>query len=249
MFYQKPHSVRDYFLIGFTCFICATVFFSTYKDTDILVSLMFYASKNEFLLRGNFIGDILRNFFKLIYVSALVVTIISLLVALLDKANRLTNHINKLVFVLLCLSIGPGLIANLTFKANWERARPIQIEQFGGTKSFSPPLIISDQCEGSNCSFVSGEASNIFSLFFALGLILRSLYRRRLFAAAIFAGLASGFVRIAQGAHFLSDVIYAGIFMWFTSLAIYWGVFEFWPNNQKYLALFKKQFGIFSWEK
>ena len=61
-------------------------------------------------------------------------------------------------YLVLSLSIGPGLLANSLFKENWGRARPSQITQFGGTKTFTPPFEITDQCV-SNCSFVSGHGA------------------------------------------------------------------------------------------
>ena len=93
-------------------------------------------------------------------------------------------------------------------------------------------MIISDQCSGHNCSFVSGEASNMYSLLFALALMTGGLYRRRLILAGIVAGMGGGVMRILQGGHFLSDIVYAGVFMWLTTVAIWWAMSKIWPGDE-----------------
>jgi len=47
---------------------------------------------------------------------------------------------------LLSLVIGPGLLVNLVLKENVGRARPIQVEAFGGNRQFSPALRQAHEC-------------------------------------------------------------------------------------------------------
>lgn len=115
-----------------------------------------------------------------------------------------------MAFVVLALLLGPGLLANVILKDNWGRARPSHLVEFGGKSRFTPALMMADQCR-SNCAFVAGDAAaGFFLLSFAL--LVR---RRRALAvtAALGAGAALGVVRIIQGGHFLSDVIFAGLFV------------------------------------
>src|SRR5438045_4005954 len=73
-----------------------------------------------------------------------------------------------LVFIVAATALGPGLIANTLLKDHWGRARPNQIEAFGGTRQFTPAPLPAAQCER-NCAFVSGHAALGFSLIsFAL---------------------------------------------------------------------------------
>lgn len=120
-------------------------------------------------------------------------------------------------YLLLVLALGPGVVVNGVFKNHWDRARPSQIMEFGGRKSFSRAGVISDQCP-KNCAFVSGDASVGFVLGafgFAAAIRRRGRRRRRRahlgFAAGAVAGAWIGFTRVAQGGHFLSDVIFAGV--------------------------------------
>jgi lipid A 4'-phosphatase len=124
-------------------------------------------------------------------------------------------------FILLSLALGPGLLVHAVFKDNWGRARPSQIVEFGGTKQFTPPFVITDQCE-KNCSFVSGHAAAAF-FFSAFALLFAGWKRTIIYSLGIAFGLWMGFTRMAMGGHFFSDIIFAGIFtLLVVHLVYYW---------------------------
>ena len=89
---------------------------------------------------------------------------------------------------------------------------------FGGTKQFTPPLVMTKQCRR-NCSFVSGEASSTYVTFYAAAALFPQ-WSVALVIAGTVGGLATGLIRMAQGAHFLSDIVFAGVFMALTVLAL-----------------------------
>ena len=115
-----------------------------------------------------------------------------------------------LLYLIAVVAIGPGLVVNVVFKDHWGRARPRDVVEFGGTKTFTPAFVISDQCS-KNCSFVAGHPSMAFAM---VALVLVAARRRRawLIALAIAVGTVVGFGRIVQGGHFLSDVVFSAIF-------------------------------------
>ncbi len=119
-------------------------------------------------------------------------------------------------FLLLSLALGPGLIVNTIFKDHWGRARPAQIIEFGGDKKFTPAFRPSDQCQH-NCSFPAGDPAMGYYLVSAAFLIPAARQRRQGIAAAVTLGAALGVVRIAQGGHFLSDVVASGFFVYAAS--------------------------------
>ena len=112
-----------------------------------------------------------------------------------------------LAFFVLSGAIGPGLVVNAGFKENWQRARPYQVQEFGGAQHFTRALVMTNQCNN-NCSFVSGHVA---CGFFLASLLL--IDRKRKFfwgLSGIAAGFTIGFARMADSAHWLSDVLWAG---------------------------------------
>jgi lipid A 4'-phosphatase len=134
-------------------------------------------------------------------------------------------------FMIAVLIVGPGVVANLVFKENLGRARPRDVVEFGGTKAFTPPLVPASECSR-NCSFISGEASSIYASFFALALLLPQ-YRAALLVGGIAIGTLAGIVRIIQGAHFLSDVLFAGIIMAITVSLLHIAFIGLWRNPRQ----------------
>ena len=116
------------------------------------------------------------------------------------------------LFLLLALLIGPGLVANVGFKDHWGRARPREVTEFGGSAYFTPALAPQFQNTRSNGSFVSGDGAFGFFLT-AFAYVVPPRFSRKVFWATLTTGGVFGFVRIAMGAHFFSDVIYAAFFM------------------------------------
>jgi lipid A 4'-phosphatase len=57
---------------------------------------------------------------------------------------------NALIFLVAALAIGPGIVVNTVLKDHWGRARPYQIEEFGGARQFTAAPLPADQC-ARNC--------------------------------------------------------------------------------------------------
>ena len=125
-------------------------------------------------------------------------------VAAARKRSVFTLKWRAWLFLILSLAIGPGLIVNTIFKDHWGRPRPDMIREFGGEASFDPFWKPSSACD-QNCSFPSGHASMAFYTM-SPGFVLPR-HRRRIFLAGCGYGLSVSVVRMAQGGHFLSDVI------------------------------------------
>ena len=129
---------------------------------------------------------------------------------------------NEGLFLFLMLILGPGLLVNCISKPYCGRPRPQMTKPFGGDKDFLPLFTACRNLEGDCCSFPSGHASTGFYLM-APAFVL---YRRRSGWAAAFlalglaAGCTIGIARMAAGAHFASDVLWAGGFVYFTGLLL-----------------------------
>lgn len=125
-------------------------------------------------------------------------------------------------FLVLLMALGPGLMVNLVFKDHWGRPRPRQMQVFGGDRLFHQ--IWQPDFERQGNSFPSGHASAAFYLM-APYFVLRKRDRRRA-ALALAVGVGYGFfmgvARMAQGGHFLSDVMWAGGFVYLAGLTLYY---------------------------
>jgi len=128
------------------------------------------------------------------------------------------------LYLLLALALGPGLVVNTVFKDHWGRARPAQIVEFGGTQKFTPAFVPADQCT-TNCSFPAGDPAVGFFLVSAALLVPGLARRRWAIVSAVATGAALGVMRIAQGGHFLSDVIASGFLVTGLSWLLYRAVF------------------------
>lgn len=128
------------------------------------------------------------------------------------------------LFLMLSLIAGPGLVVNTGLKDNWGRARPSQVVEFGGAKRFTPAPLVADQC-GKNCSFVAGDPAMGFWLL-SLAFLLPPPRRYLAAAGAVALGAFFGLARIAQGGHFLSDVVFCGFAVAATAWLLHWLIVE-----------------------
>jgi lipid A 4'-phosphatase len=198
--------------------------FSMYPQIDMSVARTFYLGDRHFFGLESTGVVVLRNVFRVMFWSAIAAAAYGLFKTYRGQANWLNASFRQWLFLAACLAVGPGLMTNLVLKDHWGRARPQQVIELGGTKHFTAPALLPvHECDR-NCSFVSGEASSIFMMFFAAAFVW-SAWSGWMASAGIALGLLSGLVRMAQGGHFLSDVLYAGIFMALIALMLH-GLFS-----------------------
>jgi lipid A 4'-phosphatase len=222
-------SLKKVFIINTLFFFFFVLFFTFFPKFDIFFS-------NFFFFEGKFISDkyvfirSLRSFLKDLMIVISIASLLIIMVNFFFKNKKKTIIKFRTKLILIGFIVGPvigcGLIANFYFKDNWGRARPINIQEFGGEKTYTQPFIISDQCER-NCSWISGEASAAFS--FITGTII--LKNPIFFMLNIIFGIIVSFCRIAMGGHFLSDNIFAMIFMIYLAILYKYLVFLYLKRN------------------
>lgn len=126
-----------------------------------------------------------------------------------------------LLAVLLTMVLGAGFIVHTVLKDHWGRPRPKQVEQFGGSQAFRPwykPNFF-HQPEPSR-SFPCGHCTMGFFFFSAAFALKRTGHRNWSTFFLIYAfgmGILLGLARIAQGGHFVSDVLMSGLILWICS--------------------------------
>ncbi|WP_051206303.1 phosphatase PAP2 family protein [Oceanospirillum maris] len=216
----------------FGSFLFFVLLFSLWPELDIQVSRLFFDPETgRFPANDNLVVKFVYWLFK-VMPTVIVPLLLGLCgISLLKKCPR-TCRKNRLnyAFMLIFLLLGPGLIVHTGFKDNWDRARPRNVVEFGGNHQFTPPLVVSDQCD-KNCSFTSGHAAMGFA-FIALAWVLQS---RLWLVIGLGLGLFVGGVRVIQGGHFLSDIIFAGYICYGTAWLL-----GRWILKRPELALSKK---------
>ncbi|MGF1530716.1 MAG: phosphatase PAP2 family protein [Puniceicoccaceae bacterium] len=151
--------------------------------------------------------------------AALLLGVSGLFIFILSWRNRPRNATPRATYLALCVIVGPGLLVNATFKDNFGRPRPRDTIAFGGSDQFLPVGEIGPLAHRK--SFPSGHASMGFVL--AAPALFFGPRRRRIFYAWVCLGVASGIgiglVRIAQGGHWFSDVLWSAVFVYYAMLA------------------------------
>jgi lipid A 4'-phosphatase len=130
------------------------------------------------------------------------------------------RNLRRAAFALILLLLGPELIVNLTLKNHFGRPRPRQVKDFGGEYRFEPIGEFSPGEEGK--SFPCGHAA---AGFFWLGMAVYFRKESPKFAAmlsilGILYGMFIGLARMAQGGHWLSDVLWSAALVYFSALLI-----------------------------
>lgn len=131
------------------------------------------------------------------------------------------------ILTLLLTLMGPGLLGEGLLKHTMGRPRPVQTDLFGGTQGFLGPFEIGDN-PAEHRSFFSTTAAAGFSLM-GLGLACGPVWRRRWLLIGLLVGGVLGLMRVMQGAHYLSDVIFAFYAVWLLALGLSWTTTRWFP--------------------
>lgn len=187
-------------------FLACVALLISFPQIDLFVAGLFYDPQTEqFIYKNNPVFKLIYWVFAVIHIPLLLGLIVAGLLIKYKKLNLRRYKKGAVTFLLLALIIGPGLLVNTVLKDNSiGRARPVQVENFGGTKQFTPAFVYSGECK-KNCSFVSGHAAMGF-YFMILGWLFVS---PRAFWAGCMVGVVLSFTRIIQGGHFFSDTVFA----------------------------------------
>ena len=198
-----------------------TVVYELWPELDLRVSELFFE-------QGHFKGSQWAWPKGFYYGTPIVGALLSALAMITIVATMLGRWLNKrwvgpahqrrAVFGLLLVVLGVGLLVHNGLKDNWGRARPVDVQAFGGSKTYSAPLRPTDQC-ARNCSFVSGHAAGGFALM-AIGMLGSRRSRWRWWGMGMAAGGLVGLARIVEGRHFLGDVLFGGLLIWTVCLLL-----------------------------
>ncbi len=200
------------------CLGAVSIVFAAVPELDLTVSRFFWSPAEGFALTDNSLLLLIRDtsrYFPWLVISLMFVLLV--LPQLFDvKLNLPPPH--KLLFVVIFFAVGPGLMVHV-IKTLVGRARPRDIQEFGGMGTFTPPWDLSAHCL-QNCSFISGESSSAFALLTLVVLFPLSYRRVYLILMGVVAAAIS-FNRVMFGAHFLSDVVLSWNLMAIAALVLW----------------------------
>jgi lipid A 4'-phosphatase len=213
------------FLICLGVAALASALFLFAPEIDLATSRLFYDAKGGFVLSDW--PPVIVLYRAVLSISWGLLILVGLGAAWLFLLGRPLWRLDRkaLVFLVVSMAVAPGLLANSLLKDHWGRARPVQVEAFGGPHRFTPALLPVAECD-ENCSFVSGHAALGFALVGFAFLLRPGRTRRGWIAVAIGFGALVGLGRIAQGAHFLSDVVFAGLLVYGVTALLHWWIVQ-----------------------
>ena len=210
-----PRRIAPLTLVMLSTMLAAALVFTLWPEIDLAVSANFYRPDLQDFT-GNHSSVSMAIYRAIPMLSRLVIAVIFLafLGSLCVRGPRGRGWRIRMGFLAAALALVPGLFIDVALKGHWGRARPVHVVEFGGEARFTPAFQPTDQC-AKNCSFVSGHASAGF-FFVSFGFLGGAVARRRWTLIGLVLGSIAGIGRISQGGHFLSDIVFAFYFTWFS---------------------------------
>ncbi len=192
-------------ILAATAVVALSVGFLLFPGVDIAVSRLFYRPEAGFFLGGDPVLKALRRSSSLV-IGLMLLGAMGRMLWTWSRGRPWGDAARRALFVVSALAVGPGLTINLVFKDLWGRARPIQIEAFGGHAVFTPVWMFSDACRA-NCSFVSGEGAGAAWMVAAILVLTPARWRLIAVPVTLAYAVALSMNRLAFGGHFLSDIL------------------------------------------
>ncbi len=232
--HSAPHKPRDFFansdfysLCGWViCAVCFAAFIAVFRLApwvDLSVSGWFYDPEfGGWWMANNGVAQFIRLFIWYITLALGVFALGGFFIALWRPFWQIPAKIWGFIAVLYITA--PLILVNGVLKSYSGRARPRNIAEFDGDKIFTPAFDFANQCV-KNCSFVSGEVAGAATLFLSLCL-LNTVFPRvglRMLGGVVLAG--AFITRVGMGGHFLSDAIFAFLFVWLMALILHFAFF------------------------
>ena len=198
-----------------------------HAGVDPLATGWFYdAPTSGFPWRYNsFLDVVMHHWTKYLVILVAVAAFAGYLISFL--APQLQPSRTLFLFVALALTLAPLAVATMKFFSL--RHCPWDIAGFGGFVPYAGLLDAYPAGVAPGRCFPAGHAATGFCLF-AFHFAGRALGNPRLmyagFALGLIAGLGLGLVRIAQGAHFVSHVLWSGVVCWVVIVVLYGFIIE-----------------------
>jgi lipid A 4'-phosphatase len=205
------------------------IVFGVYPQLDLAIAVRFFdPATHKFIASGDWVPSV-RDAATLLITLLVAPAIMAILGKLVMPRRRMLIPGRAAVFLSITLALGPFFLANIVLKDHWARMRPTDVVQFGGSDRFTPWWDPTGPCPD-NCSFIAGEPSAAFWTL-APASLTPPQWRPLAYAAALAFGAAMGVLRMAGGAHFCSDVIFAGVLMFLVAWTFHGLIYRWRPTR------------------
>lgn len=224
---------RTGLLITLGIAVVAGLVFGIFPELDLRISRIFFehvdAHNNAFSWR--LYPPLMMARDTGLWIPTLLIApfLVALGIKLILPRTRLMVSGRAILFLTTTLALGPGLLVNVILKDHWDRPRPIDVAQFGGSEHFVAWWDPRGDCPN-NCAFVSGDVSGAFWTI-APAVLAPPAWRAVCVGAALTLGLVMAAMRMMAGGHFASDVIFAGVFT-FLIIWVVHGLIYRWPRTR-----------------
>lgn len=199
-------------------FVLVALLFVVFPQLDLWISSWFYDPVAQ-RWPWNDNAVVISVYELLRYIPFFLVPLLLAAVALTFVKHGIDAAQRRIwVFLLAGLLAGPGFLVHSVVKEAYERPRPRAVQEFGGSETFIPAFSLSQACQKSCTSFVSGHAAMGFWLM-ALAWVFR---RRSWLWLGIFTGVIASAGRVVQGGHFLSDTLISAFLCYFVYRGLSW---------------------------
>jgi len=223
---------RTGLIIALAIAVAAGLGCGLFPGLDLAVARYFYNfvdKPNYFVLRISPPLMLARNIGLWVGTALIAPAVAALVVKLILPQRKMFVSGRAIVFLIATLALAPGLMVNVVLKDHWGRPRPIDVTEFGGTQHFVRWWDRSGDCPG-NCSFVSGDVAGAYWAI-APAALAPPQWRVLAYGAALALGTGMAAIRVMAGAHFVSDVIFAGVFT-FLIIWVAYGLIYRWPRTR-----------------
>ncbi len=212
--YSLPASFYRWQAFGLMLAALLFIWLSRNEQLDWAVSNYWYdATSQRFPWQNNYWLDLINH--RLLKISVIAGAVLALFWGIYRRNARL-------IVAMLLIGIGPLVVGIL--KATSTHSCPWDLLEYGG-KAMSFPLFGSTPAfPGPGRCFPGGHASSGFAVMalFFLFYPQRPRLAYWCWLGGITLGMLMGFGQIMRGAHFLSHNLWAGWWVWFSQLAVYW---------------------------
>lgn len=189
---------------------------------DRQVSGWFYdAAAHAFPLRSTFLFETVLHYWTK-YAVILATFVAAAALGFTYVISELRRRRRTLLFILLAMTLAPLTVTAL--KQITDRPCPWDLAEFGGTAPYIHLFQSRGEHHPRGKCFPAGHAATGFALlafFFAAHHEKRRSQARAALVAGLSGGLLLGIARVAQGAHFISHVLWSGLVCWLVMLTLY----------------------------